>query len=175
MGKITKGKKTGGGIPPSAKVGIGLLVLLICGVLIAWGARVLIAWGAGAFDSAESNTDSDEEVTEPGTEPGKEPGTEAEPVTCTWPQVRDEDNNVCVAAPDIPDGTVRTHQPCITDSDCMLGRCAGPQGDPGCYARYTCTARRLPEHGGPLYASIGDTAASRMGPCGLLHSVGGSS
>ena len=164
MGKIRKGKlKTGGGIPPAAKVGIGLFVLLICGVLI--------AWGAGAFDSADTNTDTDTDSDEEGSEPGTDP--EPGSVTCTWPQVRDVATNVCVAAPDIPDGTVGTHSRCITDSDCMLGRCAGPTGDPGCYGRYTCSAPRRPEHGGPSYASRGDSEPSRMGPCGLLPSVGG--
>ena len=162
MGKITKGKlKTGGGIPPTAKVGIGLIVLSICGVVI--------AWGAGAFDSSDSNTDSDEDDTEP--EPEPEPEPEAGAVTCTWPQVRDEDNNVCVAAPDIPDGTVTTHQRCIEDSDCINERCAAQSTS--CYGAYTCTGRRRPEHGGPSYASIGDSAPSRMGPCGLLPSVDG--
>ena len=130
---------------------------------------MLIAWGAGAFDSADTNTDtdSDEEGSdgdepEPESEPEPEPEPEpAAAVTCTWPQVRDAATNVCVAAPDIPDGTVRTHQRCITDSDCMLGRCAGPTGDPGCYGAYHCTANPLPPGCGNNNSASGCVGRSR--------------
>jgi hypothetical protein len=82
-------------------------------------------------------------------------------VTCTWPQVIDPVRNVCVAAPDIPDGTVGTHSRCITDSDCMLGRCAGPTGDPGCYGRYTCTGNPLPPGCGNNNSASGCVGRSR--------------
>ena len=110
--------------------------------------------------------------TQPGTDQTQQTD-QTEPVECQWPQVRDEDNNVCVDAPPIADGTVRVHQRCIEDSDCMTGRCAGPTGDPGCYGKYTCTGPRRPEHGGPSYEERGDNATSRMAYCGGVQSASG--
>lgn len=160
MGKIKSHKLKTGGANPGVVVGVVFALFLIFGPLI--------AWALGAFDSDDSEDKKKKGSNENNERSTTEGGGEEEPVECVWPNVLDEDNNVCVDAPPIPDGTVGTHGRCIEDSDCRSGRCSGPTGDPGCYGRHVCTAVRQVAHGGPAVAPNG---MGRMGYCGGLPSA----